>query len=299
MRGLYEQGAFASQEPIVPSLPPRTILLTGATGFVGRQIHKALVRQGHRVRAVVRTGTAGRLGHEAQVIEAPDLFAKDAAFWGQAAQGVDAVIHAAWVATPGQYLTSPHNLECVRGTLALAHGSAAARVPHVIGIGTCFEYALPGEHLTVDAPVGPATLYATAKLATFQLLEAFFAGSGTTFSWARLFYLYGEGEHSDRLVAHIKAKLAAGEVARLSAGTQVRDFLDVEVAGAMVARIVESRQPGAINVCSGVPVTVRQLAERTADALGRRDLLEFGSAPPRPGDPTAVVGVCNLTPELC
>lgn len=282
--------------------PPRTVLLTGATGFVGRQIHKALVRQGDRVRAVVRACTTARLGFPAQVIETPDLFAQDAAFWGQAAQGVDAVIHAAWIATPGLYLTSPANLDCVRGTLALAQGVAAARVPHLIGIGTCFEYALPGDHLTVDALLGPDTLYATAKLSTFQMLTAFFAGSEvnceTTFSWARLFYLHGEGEHPSRLVAHIKAKLAAGEVARLSAGTQVRDFLDVEVAGAMVARIVESRQPGAINICSGVPVTVRQLAERTADALGRRDLLEFGSAPPRPGDPTAVVGVCNLAPAV-
>lgn len=275
---------------------PRTVLLTGATGFVGRQIHKALVRQGDQVHAVVRTGTAERLACAARIIETPDLFAEDAAFWEKAAQGVDAVIHAAWVATPGQYLASPLNLDCVRGTLALAQGVAAARVPHVVGIGTCFEYALPSEHLTVDAPVGPDTLYATSKLATFQMLEAFFAGTDTTFSWARLFYLYGEGEHPNRLVAHIKAKLAAGEVARLSAGTQVRDFLDVAEAGAMVARIVASRQPGAINVCSGVPVTVRQLAERTADALGRRDLLDFGSAPPRPGDPTVVVGVCNLAP---
>lgn len=279
--------------------PPRTVLLTGATGFVGRQIHKALIRQGDRVRAVVRAGTAERLGWEAQVVATPDLFAQGAPFWAQAAQGVDAVVHAAWIATPGLYLTSPQNLDCVRGTLALAQGIAAAGVSHFVGIGTCFEYALPGEQLTVDAPVRPDTLYATAKLATFQMLEAFFAGGPTTFSWARLFYLYGEGEHPSRLVAHIKAKLAAGEVARLSAGTQVRDFLDVEAAGAMVARVVASRQPGAINICSGEPVTVRQLAERTADALGRRDLLEFGSAPPRPGDPTAVVGVCNLAPDVC
>lgn len=281
-----------------PDRQPRTVLLTGATGFVGRQIHKALVRQGDRVRAVVRAGTSERLGFPAQVIETANLFAQDAAFWGQAAQGVDAVIHAAWIATPGLYLTSPANLDCLRGTLALAQGVAAARVPHLIGIGTCFEYALPGEHLTVDAPLRPDTLYATAKLSAFQMLSAFLAGSQTTFSWARLFYLYGEGEHPSRLIAHIQAKLAAGEVARLSAGTQVRDFLDVETAGAMVARLVESRQPGAINICSGEPVTVRQLAERTADALGRRDLLEFGSAPPRPGDPTAVVGVCNLAPAV-
>ncbi|MFH3479164.1 NAD-dependent epimerase/dehydratase family protein [Xanthobacter variabilis] len=278
----------------------RRVLLTGATGFVGRQIHRALVARGHRVKAVVRTGTAHRLSAPADVVETADLFAHDASFWASTTAGMDAVIHAAWVATPGLYLASPLNLDCLRGGLALARGAAEAGVGHVIGVGTCFEYALPSDHLSVDAPLGPASLYATAKLALYQTLSAFFAGEaagGTIFSWARLFYLYGEGEDERRLVAYIRARLAAGEVARLSAGTQVRDFLDVAEAGAMVARIVETGQPGAINICSGVPVTVRELAERTARALGRPDLLEFGSAPPRPGDPPVVVGVCNLWPE--
>ncbi|MFG1480150.1 NAD(P)-dependent oxidoreductase [Xanthobacter sp. V4C-4] len=277
-----------------PAGPARTVVLTGATGFVGRQIHAALAARGHTVRAVLRTGTASRLAAPAQVIETDDLFARDAAFWTEAAAGADTLVHAAWEATPGQYLASPLNLDCVRGSLALARGAAEAGIGHVIGIGTCFEYALPSAHLDVTAPLGPTSLYATAKLGLYHTLAAFFAGTGTPFSWARLFYLYGEGEHPSRLVAHIRARLAAGEVAQLSAGTQVRDFLDVREAGAMVARIVDTRQLGAINICSGVPVTVRQLAERTADALGRRDLLSFGSAPPRPGDPAVVVGVCNL-----
>lgn len=276
--------------------PARTVLLTGATGFVGRQIHAALVARGHRVRAVVRSGTAARLAAPAQVIETADLFAPDAAFWAGVCAGAQALIHAAWVATPGVYLSSPLNLDCLRGSLALARGAAEAGVGHVIGIGTCFEYALPSAHLDVDAPLGPTTLYATAKLALYQTLAAFFAGTPTTFSWARLFYLHGEGEHPSRLAAYVHARLSGGEVARLSAGTQVRDFLDVREAGAMVARIVDTGQPGAINICSGQPVTVRQLAERIAHALGRGDLLEFGSAPPRPGDPAVVVGVCNLAP---
>lgn len=288
-----------SKTPSLERGGARTVLLTGATGFVGRQVHKALVARGHRVRAVVRTGTAERLAAPAELVETPDLFAQDMAFWAAAAAGMETVVHAAWVATPGVYLSSPLNLDCIRGSLAMARGAAEAGVAHVIGVGTCFEYALPSERLSVDAPVGPASLYATAKLALYQTLSAFFAGGtpvGTLFSWARLFYLYGEGEDPKRLVAYIRARLAAGEVAQLSAGTQVRDFLDVAEAGAMLARIVETRQAGPINICSGLPITVRQLAERTAQAMGRPDLLEFGSAPPREGDPPVVVGVCNLLP---
>ncbi len=278
------------------SLPAKTVLLTGATGFVGRQIHRALSENGHSVRVVLRTGTGGRLAAEADIIETEDLFAEEPAFWSKASAGVDAIIHAAWFATPGIYLHAPENLDCVRGSLALARGAASAGVGHVIGIGTCFEYALPSAHLSSDSPLGPTTLYATAKLALLQIVQPFFAGTGTTFSWARLFYLYGEGEHPSRLAAYVRQQIDRGQVARLSSGTQLRDFLDVRAAGAMVAQVVDTGQPGAINICSGRAVTVRQLAERVADAMGRRDLLEFGAAEPRPGDPTAVVGVCNLVP---
>lgn len=275
----------------------RVVLLTGATGFVGRQIHRHLLAMGHRVRAIVRTGSAGRLidtGPDTDFIETPDVFAQSVAWWATACAGCDTVVHAAWFVVPGQYLTSPANLTCVSGSLALAQGAVEAEVGHFIGIGTCFEYQLPSDHLTVDAPLAPTTLYASAKLSLYQLLGAFFAQMNTSFSWARLFYLYGEGEHASRLVPYVRQRLAEGNMAQLSAGTQVRDFLDVARAGHMIATLVATRQPGAINICSSVPVTVRQLAERMADEIGRRDLLQFGTAPLRPTDPAAVVGVCNL-----
>ena len=273
------------------------MLLTGATGFVGRQIHRALADAGYGVRVVIRTGTAARLAVAgADICQTEDLFAQDAAWWAQICAGQSAIIHAAWFVDPARYLSAPENLDCVRGSLALARGAAAAGVGHVIGVGTCFEYALPSQHLTWDAPLGPQSLYARCKLDLFHTLSAFFAGTDTRFSWARLFYLHGAGEHPARLVPYLRRCLAAGEPARLSAGTQIRDFMDVADAGAMIARLVATAQPGAINICSGQAVTVRQLAERIADEYGRRDLLEFGIAPLRATDPPAVVGVCNLMP---
>ncbi|MEA3536214.1 NAD(P)-dependent oxidoreductase [Rhizobium sp. CC-YZS058] len=270
------------------------ILLTGATGFVGRQIHKRLVANGHAVTAILRPNSAGRLAAPvAGSIETPDLFSEPVSWWQAAAEGMSTVIHAAWFVEPGRYLDAPDNLACLAGTLRLAEGAEAAGVDHVIGVGTCFEYRLPGDRLSIDAPTGPTSLYAACKLSSFLTLEAFFASRRTRFSWCRLFYLFGEGEHPRRLVPYLRQQLERGEVAKLSAGTQVRDFLDVAAAGAMIADVVDTGQPGAINICSGEAVTIRQLAERIADDYGRRDLLEFGTAPLNATDPPAVVGHCN------
>jgi dTDP-6-deoxy-L-talose 4-dehydrogenase (NAD+) len=209
---------------------------------------------------------------------------------------VDTVIHAAWYVEPGKYLDSPLNIDCATGSLALADGAIRAGVTQFMGIGTCFEYRLPNAAITEASKLGPVTLYAAAKLALQRMLERRFAGSGTAFTWARLFYLFGEGEHPARLFPTLHRKLSAGEPMLLSSGDKIRDFLDVEEAGRLIATLAESGQTGIANICSGRPVTIRQVAEQIADRYGRRDLLEFGSASVHPLDPEAVAGICNVRP---
>jgi len=108
------------------------IVLTGATGFVGRQIHRRLAEAGHDVVPVLRPGSARRLLEGARAEHAiltADVFAETSDWWAERLEGVDAVIHAAWYVEPGKYLDSPLNLDCVTGTLALARGVCGRRDP--------------------------------------------------------------------------------------------------------------------------------------------------------------------------
>lgn len=275
----------------------KTILLTGASGFVGRQIAKALTARGHRLRLVLRPGgfsRSGLAGDDIEVIETDDLFAEDEDWWASQLTGIDVVIHAAWYVEPGKYLDSPINIDCALGSLALAEGATRVGIRQFIGIGTCFEYRLPNAGITETSELGPVTLYAAAKLALCCMLERRFAESGTAFTWARLFYLFGEGEHPARLFPTLNRKLSAGEPMLLSSGDKVRDFLDVAEAGRLIATVADTGQTGIANICSGRPVTIRQVAEEIADCYGRRDLLEFGTATVHPRDPEAVAGICNV-----
>ena len=190
----------------------RLILLTGAAGFVGRQVLRALGERGCRVRSVVREGKQERFAHDdaiETIVASRDIFAESAAWWARACGGVDTVIHAAWYAESGQYLQSPKNQECLSGTLRLAEGAVQAKVRRFVGIGTCFEYDLDAGRLSIKTPLKPSTPYAQAKVDAFNALSVALPRHGVAFAWCRLFYLYGEGEDSRRFAVRIEHAVAA------------------------------------------------------------------------------------------
>ncbi|WP_343577183.1 NAD(P)-dependent oxidoreductase [Mycobacterium sp.] len=271
-----------------------TVTLTGATGFVGRQILRNLLERGCSVRVLVRDPS--RLpdvrAHAAlEVAQTPDLFAEEAGRLEELLEGSETLVHAAWYTEPGEYLTSALNLACLTGTLNLAYAFAAVGGKRFVGVGTCAEYDSSAGLMTTDTPLAPNTLYAACKASAFQVLNRFLGAEGVSFAWCRIFYIYGEGEDDRRLVPYIRRQLGSGQEALLTRGDQVRDFLDVKDAGRMIAGVAQGQQEGAVNICSGEEMIVRQLAERIADEYGRRDLLRFGARPENIFDPPRVVGV--------
>lgn len=270
------------------------VLLTGATGFVGRQVMRSLAEQGAQVRLVVRDEKELKFfgqGCVESLVLSPDIFAEDASWWAKVCQGIDIVIHVAWYAEPGKYLQSAKNLDCLIGTLHMAKGAVQASVRRIIGIGSCFEYELSSGILSTESPLQPSTPYAGTKAAAYMALSQSLPQQGVEFVWCRLFYLYGEGEDVRRLVSYLRTNLAAGKPVKLTSGNQIRDFLDVREAGQMIAETAMGQLQGPVNICSGIPITVRQLAEQIADEYGRRDLLEFSARPDNLIDPPCVVGV--------
>jgi nucleoside-diphosphate-sugar epimerase len=270
------------------------VLLTGATGFVGCHVLRSLSDRGVSVRVVIREGKLDQLENLNSIetiVTTPDLFAENAAWWTDVCKDVDTVIHVAWYSEPSRYLQSSKNLDCLIGTLQLGKGAALAGVKRFTGIGTCFEYDVTEGKLSVRTPLRPLTPYAGAKAAAFIALSQWLPEEGVEFVWCRLFYLYGQGEDERRLVPYLRTKLVAGEPAELTNGKQIRDYLDVREAGRMIVETAFSGEQGPVNICSGIPITVRELAERIADEYGRRDLLRFGARPDSLMDPPCVVGV--------
>jgi len=267
--------------------------VTGATGFIGSCVLSELIRAGATVRPIVRN--PDRLGDQlrnpqVEAVVLDDLFSASEAQLIEATRGLDTLIHLAWFAQPGEYLHSPRNIGCLTGTIRLAHCFAVAGGRRFVGIGTCLEYQASDHAHAPDSPLRPETLYGACKTGAYESLRHQFNVAGVEFVWARLFYLYGVGEDERRLVPYIRHQLELGQAVELTSGTQVRDYMDVEQAAREIVALAHAKATGPLNVCSGVPLTVRQIAEGIADEFGRRDLLKFGARVDNPGERPFVVG---------
>ena len=141
--------------------------------------------------------------------------------------------------------------------------------------------------------------YGACKHGLDVIASRFAAQAGLSYAWARIFFLYGPNEHPARLVASVARSLLSGEQARCSPGAQARDFLHVEDAARALVQLLVSDIQGAVNIASGQAVTVRELASRIGNLLGRRDLIDFGALPGPTDEPPVIrADVRRLTQEV-
>ena len=146
------------------------ILLTGATGFVGKQILKQLENKGHQITIVVKPNWENRISiNEAltKIIEVDDIFSQTSKWWEKNLTGISTIIHTAWYAEPGLYLNSIKNEECFLGTVQLATAAKNKNVKRFVGLGSCIEYNISNKHLSIDTPLLPKTLYRSSKPTLF------------------------------------------------------------------------------------------------------------------------------------
>jgi nucleoside-diphosphate-sugar epimerase len=274
------------------------VLVTGATGFIGRHALQPLLDAGHEVHAIsTRKPPAGAPAavswHRADLLDEPGATV--------AAIAPERLLHLAWYAEHGRFWTSTENLRWVEASLGLLRAFAAAGGERAVLAGTCAEYDWDAGDGTFaeDVVLSPATLYGAAKHGLHEVARAFAGQAGFELAWGRVFFLYGPGEDPRRLVGAVASALARGERAATGAGTQTRDFLHVADVGAAFAALVDAQVDGAVNVASGEGRLLRDVVSALGELSGAPDLLDVGALPPRPGDPERLVAdVSRLRDEV-
>ncbi len=269
----------------------KVVLVSGAGGFLGRHAVEALLTQGYRVHGLSRRPptTPECVWHRA------DLFDPDSVRPVLEAVRPSHLLHVAWDTTHGRYWSSPDNLRWVEATLALCRLFREVGGQRFVGVGTCAEYAWTAAALgdgpvrEEETPRAPDHFYGIAKNAAFELLRAYGGASGLEVAWARVFFPYGPHDVRPRLIPSIIQALHEGRPAPCTHGSQQRDFIHARDVGAALAALSDSRVTGAVNVASGLPIPIAEVARCLGDLMGRPDLIRLGALEARPNEPAALV----------
>lgn len=269
------------------------VLVLGANGFIGYWVARALRAQGAHLMCVVRsTAGAERLTREqlGTVVVRRDLdelsalrdwvpALRPSLVFNLAGYGVD---RAERDPAAAQRLNADLVAELSRVVAGLPRDAwRGARLVHA---GSALEYGTTGGTLREDSPCAPTTLYGRSKLAGTQALQEVAARTGVAACVARLFTVFGPGEHEGRLLPTLLAAAASGADVPLSAGMQRRDFTYVEeVAEGLLRLAVSDVEPGeVVNLASGTMSTVRDFATLAAGVLHiPTSRLAFGAVPTR------------------
>ena len=261
------------------------ILLTGATGFIGGAFLRQALSHGHQVAVLVRPErtTPANLPASENLLLVRGTLAE--APWKQiAAFQPEVCVHTAWITTPGVYLESPENERWRDESLKFFQQAREIDVRHWVSLGTCIEYQQSRQPMSEErTPIAPATTYARCKNELRLALAAEAARHGVTFCWSRVFYPYGPGEDPARLCSSIIQKLRRGERLELKTPDSTKDYIFIDDLAAALVTVMEKRFHGAINLGTGVGVSVREVAETLGDLLGQSGLIS--SANPPAADP--------------
>jgi nucleoside-diphosphate-sugar epimerase len=279
----------------------KKVLVTGATGCVGRHAIASLAAAGWDVhgvssRAAALPETPGVTWHRANLLthgQAEDVLAR---------VEPTHLLHLAWYIAPGRWASAPENFDWVCASLELLRAFKAHGGRRIVAAGSCLEYDWHGHDGICSedrTPLTPHTVYGTCKHALDQLTTAFAASQEMTTAWGRIFFLYGPHEHPDRLVASVVRSLLGGRPARCSHGNQVRDYLFVQDVADAFVELMDSTFAGDVNIASGRPITLKTIVERIGALMGRSDLIRLGAIPAAPTDaPVVVADVKRLHASL-
>jgi UDP-glucose 4-epimerase len=273
-------------------------LITGASGFLGSHLARALIAEGHEVLVIARSSSnLGRL----------DDIKSTLSFALASLNSIESVrepitqfrpqvaFHLAWTGgNSSKFVNQAAQIfENVPGTLALMRILAEAGCATVVYAGSSLEYGEFNIPVRESDLPKPSNLYGAAKYGTEVLVSGLCHASGIRFCGVRLFWTYGPMDDPMRMIPSVISSLLDVQRPSLTEGRQMWDFLYIDDAiRALVLLASTTRAEGIFNLASGQPVAIREVVEAIRQLIDPALELGFGEVPYGPNQ------VMHLEPDV-
>ena len=264
----------------------RTVLVTGAGGYIGRHVVLALLERGVHVKALdLRLDGVDPRAERV----AADLFSADPEIYDRLGRP-DVVLHMAW--RDGFKHNSPAHLDDLPAHFHLIVNLLAGGLKHLAVMGTMHEVGYWEGPIDETSPCRPASLYGISKNALRETAALLAGQHDALLQWIRAYYIVGDDKFGNSIFSKL---LAAAEEGRrtfpFTSGKNKYDFISVSDLARQIAAIVcQDEVAGIVNACSGEPLSLADRVEAYIREHGLDLELEYGAFPDRPYDSPGVWG---------
>ena len=262
------------------------ITVTGANGYIGSHVVKALLERGVTCTAVDFSNE--NIDGRARFLNL-NILAKNPAVYEELGRP-DVFLHLAW--KDGFVHNSPAHLEMLSAHAALLRYLLEGGLKQVAVMGTMHEVGCHEGAIDENTPCAPTSQYGIAKNALRESSRLLAKEHGAVWQWLRAYYIYGEDKNARSIFGKLLQAAHDGKKTfPFTSGKNKYDFITVqELARQIAACVCQTAVTGVINCCSGKPVS---LAERVEGFIQENQLdikLAYGAYPDRPYDSPAVWG---------
>ncbi|SPT53311.1 UDP-glucose 4-epimerase [Actinomyces bovis] len=264
----------------------KSVVVTGAGGYIGRHVVSALLGRGLEVKALdVHLEGVDKRAERLDLA----LFSGDPDIYAQMGRP-DAVIHLAW--RDGFKHSSSAHLDDLPKHYHLVNNLYAGGLKQLAVMGSMHEVGYWEGAIDEHSPCAPASLYGISKNALREITRLAAQANDAVFQWIRAYYIVGDDKFGSSVFSKLLAAAQEGkQTFPFTSGKNRYDFISVDRLAAQIAAIVDQDAvTGVINACTGEPMS---LAERVETYIKDNHLdirLEYGAFPDRPYDSPGVWG---------
>ena len=271
----------------------KKVIVSGATGFIGQHLIPILLKDGYEVLAISRNRKRAEFLPWFKHVKFISYdFHSDQQI--TKVEGFRGLIHLAWQDLPN-YDSSIHvkkNLPC---SYRFIDSLLNKGVNQVLIAGTCSEYGLKSGAISSSSTTEPTTQYAIAKDTLRKKLTLLSFKKDFNLQWARIFYMFGKGQNSNSIISQLDYAIKNNQkVFHMSGGEQLRDYLPVEKAAEKLSNLYKSGNKGIFNICSGKPISIRNLVESYIEKKNSNIVPKYGYYPYSVYEPMQFWGIQNI-----
>lgn len=260
------------------------VVVTGASGYIGRHVVDALIKMHHEVIAVDMINKG--INTDATFLSL-DIFSDD--IYNKLGRP-DACIHMAW--KDGFNHASDAHMGMLSKHYAFIKNMIDGGVKYLSVMGTMHEIGYYEGCVDENTPTNPLSMYGIAKNALREASLLLADKSDTALMWLRAYYILGDDSNNNSIFSKISQMEHEGKASfPFVSGKNKYDFINVdELAKQIATASTQSEITGIINCCSGKPVS---LADKVNEFIEKNHYSirpDYGKFPERPYDSPAIWG---------